>query len=229
MSSSATSAVLKIDWCSHEAAKYAVEHWHYSRSMPASKNLRLGAWEDGKFVGCVVYAQGGNYRIGDPYGIAQTEAAELVRVALSAHKTPVSRVLAIAGRFLRKSCPGLRLLVSYADQVQGHHGGIYQASGWVYVGQTSPSYEFRLNGKRLQKRAYTGIMFDGAKMELPPGATRISVPGKHKYLMPLDDAMRAQIAPLAKPYPKRLCAVTSTPDGTPDRVGGATPTTALHS
>jgi hypothetical protein len=26
---------------------------------------------------------------------------------------------------------------------------------------------------------------------------------KHKYLMPLDEAMRAQIAPLAKPYPKR--------------------------
>jgi hypothetical protein len=22
--------VLKLDWCSHAAAKYAVEHWHYS-------------------------------------------------------------------------------------------------------------------------------------------------------------------------------------------------------
>ena len=21
--------VLKLDWCSHAAAKYAVEHWHY--------------------------------------------------------------------------------------------------------------------------------------------------------------------------------------------------------
>ena len=26
---------------------------------------------------------------------------------------------------------------------------------------------------------------------------------KHRYALPLDDAMRAQIAPLAKPYPKR--------------------------
>lgn len=230
MSSSETSATLRLDWCSHEAAKYAVEHWHYSRSMPVSKSLRVGAWEDGKFIGCVVYAQGGNYRIGDPYGIAQTEAAELVRVALSAHKTPVSRVLAIAGRFLRKSCPGLRLVVSYADQVQGHHGGIYQAAGWIYVGQTAPSYEFRLNGKRLQKRAYTGLNFgETFRRDVPPGTVRVSVPGKHKYLMPLDAAMRTQIAPLAKPYPKRLRAVTSTPDGTPDRVGGATPTTALHS
>jgi len=28
-------------------------------------------------------------------------------------------------------------------------------------------------------------------------------PGKHKYLMPLDRKMRKQIAPLAKPYPKK--------------------------
>jgi hypothetical protein len=33
----------------------------------------------------------------------------------------------------------------------------------------------------------------------------IEVPllGKHRYLYPLDDAMRKQIAPLSKPYPKR--------------------------
>ena len=24
---------LKLDWCSHEAAKYAVEHWHYSKRI----------------------------------------------------------------------------------------------------------------------------------------------------------------------------------------------------
>ena len=34
-------------------------------------------------------------------------------------------------------------------------------------------------------------------------AKLIKVPGKHRYLMPLDDEMRAKIAPLAKPYPKR--------------------------
>jgi hypothetical protein len=28
--------------------------------------------------------------------------------------------------------------------------------------------------------------------------------GKHKYLMPLDKEMSAKIAPLAKPYPKRV-------------------------
>jgi hypothetical protein len=224
--SSPDKPALKIDWCTYAAAKYAVENWHYSKAMPVSKNLRVGVWESSKFVGCVIYAQGGNLHIGDPYGLTQTETAELVRVALTAHGTPVSRVLSIAGRFLRKSCPGLRLLVSYADQVQGHHGGIYQAAGWVYVGQTMPSYEFRLNGKRLQKRAYTGANFGHGRLQLPSGAVRVSIPGKHKYLMPLDAAMRAQIAPLAKPYPKR--PGTGTRDGTPVEVGGSTPTPGLR-
>lgn len=34
-------------------------------------------------------------------------------------------------------------------------------------------------------------------------AERIIQEGKHKYLMPLDRKMRKQVAPLAKPYPKR--------------------------
>jgi hypothetical protein len=28
---------LKIDWASHEAAKYACENWHYSKCLPAGK------------------------------------------------------------------------------------------------------------------------------------------------------------------------------------------------
>ena len=49
---------LKIDWCTHEAAKYAVEHWHYSKRMPKSKLAKFGVWEGGKFVGCVIFGVG---------------------------------------------------------------------------------------------------------------------------------------------------------------------------
>ena len=49
---------LRVDWCSYEAAKYAVEHWHYSRSMPVGKLLTVGVWENGEFVGAVIYAWG---------------------------------------------------------------------------------------------------------------------------------------------------------------------------
>ena len=42
---------LRLDWCSYEAAKYAVEHWHYSKRMPKSKLAKIGVWEDGEFIG----------------------------------------------------------------------------------------------------------------------------------------------------------------------------------
>jgi hypothetical protein len=39
--------------------------------------------------------------------------------------------------------------------------------------------------------------------QIDQSATVVDVPGKHRYLMPLDADMRARIMPLAKPYPKR--------------------------
>ena len=220
---------LKLDWCSHEAAKYACVHFHYSKTMPVSKSVRVGVWEDGKFIGAVLYAWGANPNIGKPYRLQMTEVAELVRVALSAHRSPVSRIMAIAQRMLCKQSSGLRLLVSYADCEQGHHGGIYQASGWLYSGLTAPKTDFMLNGVKLQRRAYTGRNFGNGKMQLPAMATRSESTVKHRYLMPLDDEMRARIEPLRKPYPKRAGSAEGGTAGIQPVGGGSNPTPALLS
>ena len=133
---------LHLDWCSHQAAKYAVEKWHYSKSLPTPPLVKIGAWEDGQYIGCVLFSRGSSDGIGKPFGLDQTEIAELTRVALAEHKAPVSRIVAIALRLLRRQCPGLRLLVSYADPAHGHHGTIYQAGGWLFSGQQSDTVEF---------------------------------------------------------------------------------------
>jgi hypothetical protein len=218
---------LKLDWCTHEAAKYAVENWHYSETMPVSKSAKVGVWEEGKFIGTVIYALGANPHLGSPYGLKQFEAAELVRVALMKHKTPVSRILRIAQTFIKQQSPGLRLLVSYADTEQGHHGGIYQASGWIYRGTTPAKVDFICNGKKLQRRAYTGKNFGNVKMQLPPGTNKVASPHKHCYLMPLDDEMRKQIEPLRKPYPKRVRSVDSDTSANHAEKNGANPTRTL--
>lgn len=82
----------------------------------------------------------------------------------------------------------------------------------------------------LMRRAYTGANFGKGKKSLPADAKRITVPGKHKYVMPLDDDMRKRIAPLAKPYPKRTRAGSDTTDTPANHAGegGSTPTPALH-
>lgn len=220
---------LKLDWCGHDAAKYAVEHWHYSRTMPASKCVKVGVWEDGQFIGAVVFAWGSNPHMAGTVGLKMTECAELVRMALSAHKTPVSRILSIAVRLLKTQSSGLRCMVSYADPYHGHHGGIYQAGGWVYVGKTSPEVRYISNGKMLMRRAFTGSNYGRGKMTLPSDAVKISVPGKHKYLMPLDDVMRARIEPLRKPYPRRVGSAEGGTAGIQPVGGGSNPTPTLLS
>lgn len=215
-------AELKLDWCSYAAAKYAVEHWHYSRVMPAGKSVKIGAWESSGFIGAIIFTCGANNHIGSPYGLAQTSICELVRVSLAVHQSPVSRIVRIAIQMLCKQSPGLRLLVSYADPEQGHYGGIYQAMNWLYAGSSSPQrFSLRPNGQILHKRTAHSLYGTIRGLE------KSKVLWKHKYLYPLDAAMRAQIAPLAQPYPKRATSILA--DAPADQVGesGAAPTVAL--
>ena len=86
--------MLKVDWATHEATKYACTHFHYSKSVPVGKLIKIGAWEDGQFIGVVIFSRGANKSIGSPYGLEQTECCELTRVALTNHKTFVSEILA---------------------------------------------------------------------------------------------------------------------------------------
>jgi hypothetical protein len=203
---------LRLDWCSIQAAKYAVQHWHYSRSYTIFPCVCVGAWEDDKFIGAVIFARGANKHIGSPYGLTDTQCSELVRVALSdKHIAPTSQIVSGAIKMVDAKEKELRLLVSYADKNQAHLGTIYQAMNWVYVGETPSSYLYKWTDGRLYHQrevSSTGVKpYFGKPRRVPKidECERVSQVGKHKYLYPLDRAMRKQIAPLAKPYPKRTC------------------------
>jgi hypothetical protein len=219
---------LYLDWCSYEAAKFACERWHYSNCLPSSlqKRVAIGVWEDGAFVGVVIFGHGANPQIGTPYGLSIYECCELTRIALSKrHKSPVSRIIRVALSFLRRSQKGIRLVVSYADESQGHHGGVYQATNWVYEGKSKGVDAIAFNGKIWHLKAFR-TSFPNAKMS-DPRIKKVPQGDKHKYLMPLDDEMRARIAPLAKPYPKRAGSAASGTSDFQSAGDGATPIPAL--
>jgi len=212
-------ADLRIDWATHAAAKYACENWHYSKCLPVGKLVKVGAWESGKFIGVVLFGRGANNNMLKPFGLEQDEGCELVRIALTSHATPVSRIAAQAMRFLKRQSDGLRLIVSYADPEAGHHGGIYQAGNWLYTGPSSAAIKVFYKGKWSHKKTVDDA---GVSQTLLP---KKKVPGKHRYLMPLDAEMKARIMPLAKPYPKRAKDQAAS---YPDALGGETPTRALQ-
>lgn len=199
-------SILKIDWASHKAAKYACEKWHYSKSVHVPPLFKLGVWENDKFIGVVIFSRGASTNLLSPYGLEQSQGCELTRVALTKHKNSVSRILSIAIKFLKKENKKLMLIVSFADPHYSHHGGIYQATNWLYVGDTAPSKEYYYNGKRLHSRQVSekgwNIQQGQQRKTIKPSQCNIiKTKGKHRYIYPLQD--REKYLHLAKPYPKR--------------------------
>jgi len=199
---------LRVAWVDRKAAAAAVCRWHYSRSLPTAKLVCIGTWEDDRFIGVVIFSRGANCHIGCPYGLEQTEICELTRIALNQHQTPVSRILRFALKHLREVCPGLRLVVSYADADQGHHGGIYQATNWIYTGKVGAGTRtgFLVHGRKLHPKTVhsRGVQqtLAAVRAHLDPGATEVKGQGKHKYLMPLDPGMRKRVT-LSETNPTR--------------------------
>lgn len=217
---------LVVAACSRDAAKHAVMRWHYSQAMPSGRLITHGVWEDDAFIGAVIYGRGANDRLLAPFGLKQSEGCELVRVALTTHVAPVSQVVAASLRRLKLSNPGLRLVVSFADPAQGHHGGIYQAGGWLYLGRAATTREFMLKGDQVHERTVSAMVvqakrypskrkrdgesrIDWLRRTVDPNARAVSVAGKHRYVMPLDKPTRRALRGKTVPYPARADEVST--------------------
>ena len=208
-------AKLKLAWATHKSAKFACENFHYSKCLPIGKLVKVGVWENEKFIGVVIFSRGTARYLGKRYGLDQSECVELTRVALAKHDNPVSKILAIALKFLKKSNAGVRLVVSFSAKSEGHHGGIYQAGNWIYAGETNANTEVTYKGKKLTNRAFMAMVVASPYTERQwienKWVTNIIKLTKYRYLMPLDKEMKKLVEPLARPYPKRACSLNKTP------------------
>lgn len=219
---------LHLDWCSAAAARFACEHWHYAKSWPRGRVVKIGVWEAEVFIGAVLFTTGcaGVGALWRGLGLAETAVCELARVALCSHRTPVTRILAVALRLLRRQSPGLELVISYADPEQGHAGTIYRAGNWTEWGMSAPDRVYRFADGRIVHRRAVGL--DGVKLHFgrpvrtrsPAQATAvIRVAPKHRFLYPLGPQGRRVIAELRAKQAEAADPAAS---------GGAAPTRALQ-
>ncbi len=205
---------LTVAPCTHEAAKFAVMNWHYSKRMPKSSLVKYGVWEDGQFIGCVIFGMGSTIEYGKSLDVGQFEVCELVRVALRDHTAPVTEIVSKSVKILRRDNPGLRVILSFADPNRGHHGGIYIAGNWIYLGVTKGAHMFIVNGKEVHPRTASGLVrqYGGlregesrvkffARVFNDPSASVIMPKPKHRYAYPLDRTMRKWLNDRALPHP----------------------------
>lgn len=215
---------LKIDWATHEAAKFACANWHYTKKIPVNKLCKIGVWENGNFIGVVIFGVGASATLHRQFNLSRFEVCELVRVALKEHKSTVSKIISIAMKFLLKANPKLKICVSFADPSQGHHGGIYQAGNWLYTGMSSPTLEYFYNN---DWRHATDI-YKRLKREEIKKLEKRTKQGKYRYVFFFQKELKEKFKHLKKPYPKRVgsreCAVSTNLVGE----GGANPTPTLQ-
>ena len=217
---------LRLDWCSHEAVRYANKHWHYSDSLPSGKLIKIGVWEGGEFIGVIIYSDGASPNLLKPYKLSRFEGCELSRIALKEHKTEVSKMISISLKMLKGKCPKLKLVISFADQNQNHHGGIYQSANWIFAGNGKSSLQWFYNGRWIHQRSMGAIM----PIRMCENIKTRKIKDKYKYLYPLDKKTRKQIELLSKPYPKKNCdsGVNRSTPSFQDGGSGAVPTESLH-
>lgn len=189
--------LFEIKLVNQQAALFAVKNWHYSKSIPASKLVRFGVFEEDKYIGVIIFSRGASPFLGNSLGLDQTEVCELTRVALTNHKTPVSQLVAQCLKNLKELNPGLRCVISFADPKEGHKGGIYQAGNWLFTGASNSVVEYFIGGRWMHTRNAYNLP------ERPFAPSRVS-PGKFRYIYPLDKQLRRKISKLALPYPNAV-------------------------
>ena len=204
---------MRLTYATKQAVDFACKNFHYAKCVPIN-TIGYNVYNDnGEWCGVVLFGTGAAPKIASPFGLCQGQVLELVRVALNGKQKCTSQVVSASLKQLKKDCPLCRLVVSYADCDQNHLGTIYQATNWVYVGETTngQSHAFLINGKKIHeksvreyvlKRYKSGTLENIKKAYNTEDVVKFYTKGKRKYLFPLDKKMKKQIEPLRQSYPK---------------------------
>ncbi len=234
-----------------KAADACVERWRYSgRTYPKSR-LHLGVWLDGELLGAMQFGPPlqTSHLVGLVRDTKWNGFVELNRMAFSDRlpRNSESRALSIAMKMMRKHAPHIEWCVSFADGTQCGDGAIYRAAGFALTSiKTNTSLWRTPNGDvvsdvgvRTSERLRRAIGTDGSTLSLrAAGCSRLDG-FQLRYVYFIDPTARERLTVPVLPFSaidaagarmyrgKPLCAETSTRDGTPVEVGGATPTSAL--
>lgn len=189
-----------------QTARIPCQQWHYLGSMPSASTDCFGVWERGTFQGVLIFGSPVARQASSMFGIAPNQIRELLRIALNGHTSPITQMLKLAIRQLKRETPNVEVLISYADSGAGHLGYVYQAASWVYLGPRDGEPKYVIRGRAMHLRnvnvIYGSRNVDWLRKDIDPDLEIIPQPIKHKYALGLNRKMRRYIESLSQPYPK---------------------------
>ena len=133
---------------------------HYLHRWPGVVVCTLALLDRASVIGCIVFALPPRETM-KRYGVPLVW--ELARLFIEDYtpKNSETWFVSRAIRWVQKSRPDVKLLVSYADPSAGHQGIIYQAGNWMKDGRTdqerkTPRFDYRHpeTGKHYSRRSH---------------------------------------------------------------------------
>ncbi len=172
---------------------------HYTHSVPAGKS---------HYFNCagtiVVFSIPANPYVGEWLLGYKAPVWELSRLwAPDGHEpNALTKAISLAvSQFMVFDNP--EAIISYADPNVGHHGGVYRAASWVYLGPVEEARYYRdADGQVVSRRAFHSGDKHLIKAEIEAmGYTEEKMPGRHRYARGLTSKSRSAIL-------KRKCNAT---------------------
>ena len=190
---------MKLTKASHKAIKYATLNFHYAKRVPVVFFAYNVFNNKDEWCGVISFAGGASSNMGKPYGLRAGQYLELNRMALNGKQESTSKALSIAIRLVKKDAPTVKVLISYADKGQEHIGVIYQATNWIYTGDSKTSgYQIYYKGEWVHNRVLGTL----PKKQRETIKRRKS-PGKYRYIYILDKEYNHLKETMGKLYPKK--------------------------
>lgn len=183
---------------------------HYARRK-CPMTYCYGLFKDDNLIGVCVFGTSAN-RNNNKIGDFKTIELNRLFVEDNSGKNTLSFFVSKCLKML----PSPLIVLSYADPNNGHHGYIYQATNWIYLGQghrqdgkrDTGVTQFIKNGKTYHSKTISE-MFGSSSKEVAErnGFSRLFLPPKHKYCFLIGSKkdkkrMLAQIKYPILPYPK---------------------------
>lgn len=163
-------------------ARSLVAAFHYSKGGSNTATYRHG-----------LFKKGGSECVGAAWWIPPTKSAAMATypenwegvlalsrlvVAPGVPKNAASFLLAASRKLIdRDRWP---VLVTYADEWQGHTGAIYRADNWTYAGKTKPERTYRKDGVMVARKAGPKTRTHAEMLAM--GAELVGAFPKHKYV-----------------------------------------------
>lgn len=205
----------KISLIDKKIAKELIIKNHYSHKWTSCR-YAIGLFdEEDKLIGVAIYGFPVGRQVVNSIcdGLSNNDVLELTRLWLidEAPKNSESFFIGKTFKWLMQNT-NVKVLISYSDPMYKHTGVIYQATNWIYQGNSTmlvKGYLHKINNEVMHPRTVISKFGTTKYQELKkidPLYERIEMKKKHRYIYVLNKKDRKIILPKLKhpivAYPK---------------------------